>query len=918
MSHKQKVLVLVDGSSYLFRAYHALPSLTTSKGLPTGAAYGVLNMLRKLLKEYQPDYIAVVFDTKAKTFRHEMYEDYKANRPEMPEELAVQIKPLHEVIEAQGLPLLMMEGYEADDIIGTLAKQAAKHHIKTIISTGDKDFAQIVDANTVLVNTMSNTIMDEKGVVEKFGVKPEQIIDYLALVGDAVDNVPGIPKVGPKTAAKWLQEYGTIEDLIKNADKISGVVGENLRNNLDRLATSRKLVTIHNDVPLKQTVENLVQSSQETEKLRALFQELEFNSWLRELNQGAAESYSLTTEGSKHPAPEGVKGEEKKSSQSSVHYECILEEAQFAQWLAKLEQAGQFVIDTETDNLDAMAANLVGISLSTTSHEGAYIPVGHSYENCPKQLPLKQVLAKLKPLLESDKKIKIAQNLKYDLQVLRNYDIEIKQPVMDTMLESYVLQSTASRHDMDSLALKYLNYTTISYNDVTGKGAKQITFDKVELEKAVPYSSEDADITLRLHEVLWPEIEDKAKLKWVFEQIEMPLVYVLTTMERNGVMIDVVKLEEQSKTLAIRIKELEEEVYRLAGEVFNLSSPKQLQEILFTKLKLPVLEKTPTGQPSTGESVLQELSAEYELPKFILEYRSLSKLKSTYTDRLPETINPKTERVHTSYHQAVTATGRLSSSDPNLQNIPIRTEEGRKIRQAFIAPKGFVILAADYSQIELRIMAHLSQDPGLLKAFNHNIDIHTYTASEVFGVKREAVTAEQRRGAKAINFGLLYGMSAFGLAKQLGISREEAQIYIKHYFHRYPKVKEYMESTKEYAAKHGYVETLCGRRLYLPEIKSKNGMRRMAAERAAINAPMQGTAADLIKLAMIAVHDWSTSHTDKVKMIMQVHDELVFEVAHDFIETAKNAIEKRMQNALKIDVPLEVSIGTGKNWDEAH
>lgn len=906
-SNQQKEpIILVDGSSYLFRAYHALPPLMNSKGQATGAVFGVANMLKKLLIEYPTHHVAVIFDTKSKNFRHEIYPEYKANRPEMPEELASQIKPLHELIQAMGIPLIAVEGIEADDVIGTLAKQATEHGHQVIISTGDKDFAQLVSNKITLINTMSNTHLDEAGVFEKFGVHPNQIIDYLALMGDTVDNVPGVPGVGPKTAVKWLLDYQTLDNLIHHANDIKGKIGDKFRDKLDYLPLAKKLVTIHSDMNLSLTLDDLLTKPKNIDKLQELFTDLEFRSWLKELNANAINDANQVQK-----AITAVTDAEK-------NYQTIYTEVELNELIKLCQQNKKFVLDTETDSLFALEANLVGISLSYQAGQGAYIPLGHDYENAPIQLEKALVLSKVQSLLSDKDNLCIAQNLKYDAQVLQNNQVMIHCKTFDTMLASYVLQSSGTRHDMDSLAKKYLDYTTISFEEVAGKGAKQKTFNQVELESASPYACEDADITYRLYQLFSENLENLPKQHDVFDNIEMPLVSVLQKMERFGVAIDVNKLNQQSEELAIKITELEQQVYTQTGTEFNLSSPKQLQEILYDKLGLPALEKTPTGQPSTSESVLQQLSDFHEIPKLILEYRSLSKLKSTYTDRLPEQLFSETNRIHTSYHQAVTATGRLSSSDPNLQNIPIRTEEGRKIRQAFVAEPGWMLVSADYSQVELRIMAHLSKDKGLIQAFHDNEDIHRCTAAEVFGVAREEVTDLQRRHAKAINFGLIYGMSAFGLAKQIHASREEAQLYINQYFQRYPGVKHYMDNVRAKAKQNGYVETLTGRRLYLPEINSKNRMRQLASERAAINAPMQGTAADLIKLAMIHLQAWIDTVPDKIRMVLQVHDELVFEVKTEFVDKAKVVIQEKMMQALKLEVPLEVSVGVGQNWDVAH
>jgi len=896
-----KPFILVDGSSYLYRAFYALPPLSNSKGQPTGAIYGVINMLRKLLKDYEPENVAVVFDAKGKTFRDDFFKEYKATRPAMPDDLKSQIQPLQAIVSAMGLPLLVIEGVEADDVIATLATQAAKIGMATLISTGDKDIAQIVNNKITLINTMSNTILDPKGVEEKFGVPPNLIVDYLALVGDKVDNIPGIPKVGPKTAVKWLTEYGDLDQVVKNSDKITGKVGENLRNHLSDLALSRQLATVKLDVELQQKPQDLTPTEPDTEKLISLFTELEFRTFLLELKEKMMDSNNKL----------GHK----------TDYQTILTEKDFNKWLNRLEKTDLFAFDTETTSLDYMQAKIVGLSFAIDSDKGneaAYLPVAHDYDNAPTQLSREFVLAKLKSLLENPKQKKLGQNLKYDKHILLNHGIDLQGIAFDTMLESYVLNSAGSRHDMDSLALKYLGYRTIHFEDVAGKGAKQKTFNQVEIDKAAPYAAEDADITLRLHHNLYPRIEKEKGLQFIFNNIEMPLLSVLSRIEHNGVLINADLLQKQSKEIAKRLKELEHKVYRLAGEIFNINSPKQLQQILFNKLNLPILQKTPKGQPSTAETVLQELALDYPLPKIILEYRSLSKLKSTYTDSLPQQIDPTTGRVHTSYNQAVAATGRLSSTEPNLQNIPVRTEEGRRIRQAFIAPKGYKIVSADYSQIELRIMAHLSKDKGLLKAFADDLDIHKATAAEVFNVAVSKVTPNQRRNAKAINFGLIYGMSAYGLSRQLGIDTFKAQEYMDRYFQRYPGVKTYMEQTRQRARDKGYVETLYGRRLYLPEINASNMQRRRAAERAAINAPMQGTAADIIKMAMINMDNYLQKNKIDARMIMQVHDELVFEVLQQDLEELITQVKKQMTTCVELAVPLTVDIGVGDNWDEAH
>ncbi len=905
MSEKQsRTLLLVDGSSYLYRAFHVpnLQRLSNSRGEPTGAVYGVTNMLRTLIKEYQPERMAVVFDARGKTFRHKMYPEYKANRPSMPEELAAQVEPLHAVVRALGLPLLQVPDVEADDVIGTLARQAGEQGITTVISTGDKDMAQLVNEHVSLVNTMSQTSLDEAGVKEKFGVSPEQIIDYLALMGDSSDNIPGVPKVGPKTAAKWLGTYDSLDNLIAHAGDIKGKVGESLREHLEQLPLARDLTTIRCDLELDIAPADLQVQPPDTEQLRALYTDLEFMRLLEELDSDTGGDSSAT-----------------EGANTGASYQTVLTQAQLNDWLDRLEQAGIFAFDTETTSLDYMAARVVGVSFAVTAHEAAYVPLAHDYPGAPDQLDRDAVLAQLRPLLENSELYKIGHHIKYDRNVLANHGIILNGMAYDSMLESYVLDSTAVRHDMDSVALKYLGHTNIKYADVAGKGARQLDFNEVPVEAAAPYAAEDADITLQLHQAMWPQLSATPALEKIFTGIEMPLVTVLSDMEQTGVAIDTDMLARQSDELAQRIVDIEEEAHREAGQPFNLGSPKQIQQLLFDKLQLPVLAKTPRGAPSTAESVLQELALDYPLPRLILEHRSLSKLKSTYTDKLPQQVCERTGRVHTSYHQAVAATGRLSSSDPNLQNIPVRTDEGRRIRQAFVAPPGKLLLAADYSQIELRIMAHLSADSGLLQAFSAGEDVHRATAAEVFGVAPEAVSSEQRRSAKAINFGLIYGMSAFGLAKQLGISRGAAQEYIDLYFARYPGVQDYMEATREQAREKGYVETVFGRRLYLPDIKARNGQLRAAAERTAINAPMQGTAADIIKRAMIDMHDWLSGDLGlDIRMIMQVHDELVFEVAESDVEEARGPIDERMRGAASLSVPLVVDIGVGSNWDEAH
>ncbi|BBL72830.1 DNA polymerase I [Methylogaea oryzae] len=914
MADPAPLLVLVDGSSFLYRAFHALPPLTNSHGEPTGAVFGVANMLRKLEADYQTPHVAVVFDAPGKTFRNEAYEQYKAHRPPMPDELKAQIEPLHRLVKAMGLPLLMETGVEADDVIGTLAVRAAAAGYKVVVSTGDKDMAQLVNDAISLENTMTNTRMDRQGVMDKFGVAPEQIVDYLTLVGDTSDNIPGVPKVGPKTAAKWLQEYGSLDNLIAHADAVGGKVGENLRASLEQIPLSKHLATIHCDVELPLGPDELKRGEPDVEALRELLARLEFFNWLKQVEAGGGQSNSPHPSGSAPLASLSPEGE----GTGGAQYETVLTESQLDAWLAKLEQAELFAFDTETTSLDYMSAEIVGVSFAVTPGEAAYVPLAHHYLDAPQQLDRDAVLARLKPLLEDENKAKLGQHLKYDGHVLANHGIALAGIRHDTMLESYVLDSTATRHDMDSLARHYLGVHTIHYEDVAGKGAKQIPFSQVAVEAASDYAAEDADITLKLHQTLWPKLEAEPALRAVYEEIEIPLVPVLGRMEHLGVLIDTAKLARQSQELADRLYAIEEQAFEVAGERFNLASPKQIQTILYDKLQIPVTKKTPKGQPSTAEEVLQDLAYLYELPRLLLEHRSLNKLKSTYTDNLPKQVCRKTGRVHTSYHQAVAATGRLSSSDPNLQNIPVRTEEGRKIRQAFVAPPGHVILAADYSQIELRIMAHLSGDKGLLDAFAHGDDIHRATAAEVFGLAPDSVSSEQRRSAKAINFGLIYGMSAFGLAKQLGVGQKEAQRYIELYFARYPGVKAYMDDTRAAAKERGYVETVFGRRLYVPDINARDGQRRQYAERTAINAPMQGTAADIIKRAMLAVDGWIQQSGAPLRMIMQVHDELVFEVAEGYVEQAKTEIAERMGRAAELHVPLVVDVGVGSNWDEAH
>ncbi|MBL1142254.1 MAG: DNA polymerase I [Proteobacteria bacterium] len=911
----EQTMVLVDGSYYLFRAYHAIRDLTNSKGEPSGAIYGVINMIQKHLTEGGPDYFAVVFDAKGKTFRNDLYKEYKANRPPMPDDLVPQIQPLHDLIRALGIPLIMIDGVEADDVIATLSRQAASKNIKTIVSTGDKDLAQMVTDRIHLINTMSNTYLDPDGVLEKYGVSPEKIIDYLTLMGDTSDNVPGVPKVGPKTAVKWINEYGSLDNIIARAGEIKGKVGDNLREFLPQLPLSRELVTLKYDVELDLSPEDLVISEPDNKSLKKIYSYWNFRTWLSQLDDDTDDNIEDDELEDAEIEPNNTTETE---TATDPEYETILNHEQLDKWIDKLEKADLVSIDTETTSLDYMRARIVGISFAVTENSAAYIPLQHDYAGVPEQLPLNETLEKLKPIIEDENKKKIGQNLKYDLEVFANHDIKLRGIEHDTMLESYVVNSTSGRHDMDTLAHSYLDIETIHYEDVAGKGAKQIPFNQVSIEEATPYAAEDAEIVLKLHRVLSSSLKKHKTLQQVYKTIEMPLLPVLASIEQNGVIIDSDMLLQQSHELQSRMQEIEMEAHDLAGETFNIGSPKQIQTILYEKMNLPVLSKTPKGQPSTAESVLQELAEEYKLPKLILEHRSVNKLRSTYTEKLPQMINPETGRVHTSYHQAVTATGRLSSSNPNLQNIPIRTPEGRKIRLAFVPPKGYTMVAADYSQIELRIMAHLSGDKSLLDAFDKGLDIHRTTAAEVFATAIDDVTNDQRRAAKAINFGLIYGMSAFGLAKQLGIGRSEAKEYIDLYFNRYPSVKSFMDDTREKAKQDGYVETVYHRRLYLPEINARNAARRQYAERTAINAPMQGTAADIIKLAMINIDNWLHESKFDAKMIMQVHDELVFEVATAKLEGFIKEIDHRMTENGKLKVPLVVDIGHGSNWDEAH
>ncbi|ELA7334874.1 TPA: DNA polymerase I [Vibrio parahaemolyticus] len=922
-------LILIDGSSYLYRAFHAYPGTMSNGEIPTNAVYGVVNMLRSMMRQFASERIAVVFDAKGKTFRDEMYSEYKANRPPMPDDLRCQIEPLHNVIRAMGLPLICVPGVEADDVIGTLAYQASQQGMPVLISTGDKDMAQLVDDNITLINTMTNVVMDREGVVEKFGIPPELIIDYLALMGDKVDNIPGVPGVGDKTATALLQGIGGLTKLYENLDDIAALgfrgsktMAKKLVDNKDNAMLSYELATIKLDVELEETPESLLKAEPNKDELIKLYGQLTFKSWLNELLEGGSGTVEAVELAGSAQASSSSSHAEMETSAVTIdrsQYETILDEASFNAWLEKLKAAELFAFDTETDSLDYMVANLVGLSFAIDEGIAAYVPVAHDYLDAPEQLDRDWVLEQLKSILEDDAQAKVGQNLKYDASVLARYGIEMKGIKYDTMLASYVYNSVGGKHDMDSLALRFLQHSCISFEQIAGKGKNQLTFNQIELEQASPYAAEDADVTLRLHNRLFANIEQDEKLKSVYEEIEMPLVPVLSRIERTGVLIDDMKLSAQSVEIAARLEELEQKAYEIAEQEFNMNSPKQLQAILFEKMGLPVVKKTPSGTPSTNEEVLQELALDYPLPKLILEYRGLAKLKSTYTDKLPNMINPSTGRVHTSYHQAVTATGRLSSTDPNLQNIPIRNEEGRRIRQAFVAPAGYKILAVDYSQIELRIMAHLSGDQALLDAFRDGKDIHAATAAEIMGVSIDQVSSEQRRRAKAVNFGLIYGMSAFGLAKQLGIPRGEAQAYMDKYFERYPGVMQYMEDTRSAAADKGYVETIFGRRLHLPEIKSRNGMRRKAAERAAINAPMQGTAADIIKKAMLLVDQWIQEEGNgRVKLLMQVHDELVFEVEESSLSEIESKVQKLMESAAELKVPLVAEAGHGDNWDQAH
>ena len=924
-----KTLLLVDGSSYLYRAFHAMPDLRNRQNEPTGAIQGVLNMLRRLHKDYPSDYSACIFDAKGKTFRDDIYPQYKANRAAMPDDLRPQIEPLHEAIKALGWPLIVEDGVEADDVIGALAKQAEREGIRVIISTGDKDISQLVNEHVTVVNTMrdafrkTDEVLDVAGVENKFGIPPSLMIDYLVLIGDTSDNVPGVEKVGPKTAVKWLKQYGSLENIVAHADEITGVVGENLRKALPWLPIARELITIRCDVGIQENLSDLAPQPQDKAKLAELFDRFDFKTWRRELDAQNTDTQNTATKtAAALPKPATLSDSMPTdlfaaAAVTTRKFETIFTEADLQSWLDKISTAPLVCFDTETTSLDPLTAKLVGMSFSVKAGEAAYLPLKHDYAGAPDQLPFDATLARIKPLLENPAIKKVGQNLKYDKHVLANHGIELNGIAHDTLLQSYVLESHRT-HGMDDLAMRHLGVQTITYEQVAGKGAKSVGFSQVAIEQASDYAAEDADITLQLHENLYPQIAPDAKLDFVYNQIEMPVSDILFTIERNGVLIDNAMLNKQSNEIGLKLMELEKQAFELAGQPFNLGSPKQLQEILFGKLGIKPTKKTPSGAPSTDEDVLQELALDYPLPKVLLEYRGLAKLKSTYTDKLPKMINASTGRVHTSYSQAVAITGRLASSDPNLQNIPVRTAEGRRIREAFIAPAGSLIVSADYSQIELRIMAHLSQDEGLLKAFAANEDIHRATAGEIFGVEREAVSSEQRRYAKVINFGLIYGMSAFGLAQNLNIERSAAATYIERYFARYPGVRQYMNDTREAAKANGYVETFFGRRLWVPEINSPNGMRRAGAERAAINAPMQGTAADLIKLAMIAVQGWLEKEKLQTKLIMQVHDELVLEVPEAELELVKEELPILMQNVAKLDVPLLAEVGVGNNWEGAH
>ena len=908
-------IVLVDGSAYLYRAFHAMPPLTNSKGQPTGAIYGVVNMLRRLVADYQPKHMAVIFDASGKTFRDDIYSEYKATRASMPDDMRSQIKPLYALVEKMGFPLLIVPGVEADDVIGTLSVRATEKGMNTIVSTGDKDMAQLVNEHVTLVNTMTDTVMDVAGVQEKFGVPPDQIIDYLALVGDTSDNIPGVPSCGPKTAAKWLAAHGSLQEIMANADSVKGKIGEKLRESLAHLPMSYDLATIRLDLQLEKSIDELTLQAPDEKALAEIYTDMEFRTWAKELADGMS---PLQTRASQGGAPATTDTSDVASASGGEHYETITTMAELERWIKELEAAKLFAFDTETTSLDYMAAEVVGVSFALPEGRAAYVPLSHDYEGAPAQLERQAVLEKLRPLLEGDKRNLVGQHIKYDINVLANHDIHLVNVAHDTMLESYVLDSTATRHDMDSLAKKYLNVQTIKFEDVAGKGKSQKTFNEIDVDVASRYAAEDADITLQLHEALWPKLEAEPTLRELYEQVEIPALHVLSRIERTGVRIDADMLDKQGKKIAATISEVKAAAFEDAGRDFNLGSPKQIGEIFFEEKQFPIIRKTPKGQPSTAEDVLEQLALDYPLPKLILQHRSLTKLMSTYIEKLPLQINPASGRVHTSYNQAVASTGRLSSTDPNLQNIPVRTEEGRRIREAFIAEKGYRLLAADYSQIELRIMAHLSGDEGLLMAFEKGLDVHKATAAEVFGVPLEAVEADMRRSAKAINFGLIYGMSAFGLAKQLDIARGEAQSYINLYFERYPGVKRYMDETRALAKEQGYVETVFGRRLYLPDINARNAQMRNYAERTAINAPMQGTAADIIKRAMIRVNEWLVADDIDARIIMQVHDELVLEVKAGQLDDVSEKVCQLMRNSATMKVPLEVDAGIGNSWEEAH
>ena len=906
-------IVLVDGSAYLYRAFHAMPPLTNSKGQPTGAIYGVVNMLRRLVTDYQPEYMAVIFDASGKTFRDDIYDQYKATRASMPDDMRTQIKPLYKLVELMGFPLLIIPGVEADDVIGTLAVNATKKGMKTIVSTGDKDMAQLVNDKVTLVNTMTNTVMDVENVKEKFGVPPEQIIDYLALVGDTSDNIPGVPSCGPKTAAKWLAAHGSLQEVIANADSVKGKIGEKLRESIEFLPMSYELATIRLDVELERGIDDLTLNEPDEGALAQMYTDMEFKTWAKELADGMSPLQTRAAQGGAPPESAAPA-----NAPTDSEYQTITTMPELEKWIGELESADLFAFDTETTSLDYMQAEVVGVSFAVAAGKAAYVPLTHDYEGAPKQLDRKEVLEKLRPLLEGDKRNLVGQHIKYDINVLANHDIKLVNVAHDTMLQSYVLDSTATRHDMDSLAKKYLNKDTIKFETVAGKGKTQKTFNQIDVETASHYAAEDADITLQLHEALWPKLSAEPTLAKLYEEIEIPALHVLARIERTGVRIDDAMLEKQGKKIAATISEVKAAAFEDAGREFNLGSPKQIGEIFFEEKQFPIIRKTPKGQPSTAEDVLEQLAMDYPLPKLILQHRGLTKLMSTYIEKLPLQINPDSGRVHTSYNQAVASTGRLSSTDPNLQNIPVRTEEGRRIREAFIAEKGYRLLAADYSQIELRIMAHLSEDDGLLHAFEKGLDVHKATAAEVFGVPLEAVDGDQRRSAKAINFGLIYGMSAFGLAKQLDIPRGEAQEYINLYFERYPGVKRYMDETRALAKEQGYVETVFGRRLYLPDINARNAQMRNYAERTAINAPMQGTAADIIKRAMIKVDDWMATDSIDARIIMQVHDELVLEVKSGELDAVGEKVSELMTASASLKVPLEVDVGVGNSWEEAH